>query len=997
MDGKTAGDRPLLAKLPRSAIDLAGAQLGDLRMGDVVAGDSYKLHFDAGGGTIVVNMGDAAHPRAIAVGGSAGGTLVLPGELPALERLPVRTTPPAMIAGFRDRADPLAALAALGPGAARWLRGPAGCGLSALLRQSARQIALPPDGVVLLDATAEAAGSRADDLLQALAERFYRQSARKLLPVELPSHLASLRALVLLDHLPPLSADELERIGDALAGCLVLIGGQGSAPATVEELRLPPLPPADALALLSPAAPAPADRAPLEALGAALAPSPLALDLARRLLETGSFTPRHLAAALGAPLREPLSSVAECALVSLSADERQALAAIVHGCGPNQRLEDLATATGRAPASLEQPLEQLGELGLVSGAGVYQVRTRSLRRALAALLPAREERKAAVLAWASAAAAHAGDQTWLAQHRAHLMEAVAGLRELGDPQRAGALARQLAPALVVTGRWDAWGALLDETIVAAGAGGDEPLRAWALHERGTRAGLTGRPDQAAADLKQAETLREALADRYGAAVSRNNRELLTSLLAPDPRPRDEAALEPEGGASPGRPWWPLLLGLTLVAGALLGLWLLVRPAPGDGPQAGATAVVTPDVGPQDGSIAVETREDEPLALERAALLKAAGDPGGSSGELRILPTGPSERGATLALTGAGDLRYTPPPDASGADRFTLTVEDRAGRRAELRVSVTILAVNDPPLTVDLALDAREDEPLPLGRELLLRDVADVEDDAAGLALELALPVPTSERGGTVSIDQTGGLVYTPPPNYSGPDAFGFLVRDSDGAGTGAIVELVVEPVNDAPVAADDRYTLQSGQSRVLTLQLEAGELLANDRDPDGDGLELADVVAVSARGVKVVWDPAKGALSYATAQQTAAQDSFAYTVCDPAGLCDEGQVLIEVVDGVGPEVIASAGIPECDPRTARFIAQASDSAGVAGVTLVYRLVRGNVPGAWQELKMILEGDRYTAEVALPQGFGVEYAIVAVDGLGNQSRREFGRVTQTFLC
>lgn len=1195
MSGEVPSNNPL--------VNLSGAQLGDVKLGDMAGRDLYRLDFSANSGTIVVNLGDAANPRAIAAGASPAGTALEPATLPQLVRLPARKTPPATSAGFRDRTRLLAELAAIGAGEARWLRGPAGCGISALLRQGARAVALPADGIVLLDATAEATESRADDLLQAVFERFYRSSAYKPSPAEMPNHLGALEALVLLDHLPPLNADELGRIHDALAGSMVLVAGQGDAPDTFAALRLDPLPMPDAMAMLAPAAPEPANQTYLERVCTALAASPLALDLARRLLAMGRYGAHSLAVALGQAAAEPLARAAECALVTLSKDERTTLAALMHGCGPYQRAEELVAATALPLTAVEKLLETLGDLGLVSGSGAYHVRTRSLRRALAALLPAREERRAAAAAFATAAFAHHGDLAWLEQHRAHAMDAITRLLELGEPQRAGALARELAPALVGSGRWDAWGALLGHAFAAADAGGDAALRAWALHERGTRLGLSGRPDLGAGDLTQAERLREAMGDHRGAAVSRRNRELLRPALAPDAVRRRNRRGEAGGGGIPGYLWPILLLAAVLGAGAgLVAVWPLLRPStplstqtdedtqvsvsldgggpfrleggssaqggalaiqgstlvytpPADfngadeavvlaGPRAerrvvtitvapvpdpplagddtqvgredealelaaatllandsdrdgdtlvivrveatssqggqvaldGATVRYTPPANqsgddsfgyvvsdgrleagarvtiqlaatsdpPRPGALTLEAREDEPLMIARVTLLGAISDADSAQGALRLLPPpASSARGGTLALVGDGDVLYTPAPNFSGSDSYVGGVEDESGGRAELTVTIVVAEVNDPPAVSDLTAGTPEDQALTITRADLLRGASDVEDQAAGRPLELALPTNTSERGGALSLDPSGNIVYMPPPNYYGPDSVGFLVRDSGGAGTGAGVALVVEPVNDPPQAVDDTLSIKASVPNTFALTLpgaatrptpvsaphQAGgkvlaqrattadgsatadlawrqggpslalsgaDLLANDRDIDGDVLQLTRVSDVGSAGGKIVWNRATNMISYFAAAR-ARQESFAYTVCDPGGLCDEGQVVITIVDATGPRVSASAGIPECDPLLAQFRAQATDGSGVRRVTLRYRLLIRGRSGNWVEQAMTLANGVYTTEVKLPRGADIEYEIEAQDTLGNISTRSFGQVTETIIC
>jgi hypothetical protein len=62
--------------------------------------------------------------------------------------------------------------------------------------------------------------------------------------------------------------------------------------------------------------------------------------------------------------------------------------------------------------------------------------------------------------------------------------------------------------------------------------GDESLRGWALHERGTRAGLLGDRAAAAANLSEALRIRRRLGDRAGTAATAHNMRYLG--IAPPP-------------------------------------------------------------------------------------------------------------------------------------------------------------------------------------------------------------------------------------------------------------------------------------------------------------------------------------------------------------------------------------------------------------------------------------------------------------------------------
>jgi PKD repeat protein len=99
------------------------------------------------------------------------------------------------------------------------------------------------------------------------------------------------------------------------------------------------------------------------------------------------------------------------------------------------------------------------------------------------------------------------------------------------------LARAIQPVLVLNGLWDSWEQVISYAYQAAQGGALPGLFSWALHERGTRAGLLGDMATAASDLEQALQLRLDAGDTAAAAITRHNMEYL-GLLPPPPTPPD---------------------------------------------------------------------------------------------------------------------------------------------------------------------------------------------------------------------------------------------------------------------------------------------------------------------------------------------------------------------------------------------------------------------------------------------------------------------------
>jgi hypothetical protein len=84
------------------------------------------------------------------------------------------------------------------------------------------------------------------------------------------------------------------------------------------------------------------------------------------------------------------------------------------------------------------------------------------------------------------------------------------------------LGRAADDALLLSGRWAAWAAVLDRNLQAARAIGDRFGEGWCLHQLGTRALGLGEATLAHALLSDALALRESIGDEPGASVTRRN-------------------------------------------------------------------------------------------------------------------------------------------------------------------------------------------------------------------------------------------------------------------------------------------------------------------------------------------------------------------------------------------------------------------------------------------------------------------------------------------
>lgn len=183
-------------------------------------------------------------------------------------------------------------------------------------------------------------------------------------------------------------------------------------------------------------------------------------------------------------------------------------------------------------------------------------------------------------------------------------------------------------------------------------------------------------------------------------------------------------------------------------------------------------------------------------------------------------------------------------------------------------------------------------------------VLDVLANDAGEGLQIV----SAQDGqlGKVTINADGTLTYTPYLDATGDDIFSYTVMDQTGSLATTDVTVEIQPVNDAPVAVDDTFTIDptadfSGQLNILI----------NDADPDGDLLsvqsigETSDGLLASAEtdpqmtmttaAGGTIMMAANGSFSYVAADGYSGADSFSYAVSDGNGELSSASVTLDVV------------------------------------------------------------------------------------------------------
>jgi large repetitive protein len=132
--------------------------------------------------------------------------------------------------------------------------------------------------------------------------------------------------------------------------------------------------------------------------------------------------------------------------------------------------------------------------------------------------------------------------------------------------------------------------------------------------------------------------------------------------------------------------------------------------------------------------------------------------------------------------------------------------------------------------------------------------------------------------GIVEIAKNGQFIYTPRANFNGIDAFSYQVINQLGMTDTALVEIIINAVNDAPTALDNHYNITQDGS----LSVSAPGLLVNDSDIDSTSLSV-DPVAVTQPTKGQLTLNTDGSFDYLGDANMQGVDSFQYRIFDASG------------------------------------------------------------------------------------------------------------------
>lgn len=307
----------------------------------------------------------------------------------------------------------------------------------------------------------------------------------------------------------------------------------------------------------------------------------------------------------------------------------------------------------------------------------------------------------------------------------------------------------------------------------------------------------------------------------------------------------------------------------------------------DGAAFGPDTEVTINVAPtNDTPVAApeefDLGEDSTLTVSASGVLandeEIDGDPLAA-----VLVAGP-ENGA-LTLNTDGSFVYTPGLDFNGTDTFTYLATDGTVGSNTVLVTLTVNPLNDAPVGAPDVYDVDEDTTLSVDATAgVLSNDDDNEMDPIHAVLV------DGPDNGTVDFNPDGSFSYTPDPDFNGVETFTYLGNDGElDSVVETLVTLNVDPVNDGPLATNEGYSVDAGDTLVVDA---LNGVLANDDDVDGD--ILSAILIDGPDNGTLTLNP-DGSFNYAPDPGFDGDDTFTYQASDGSLVSATAVVSLDVL------------------------------------------------------------------------------------------------------
>jgi VCBS repeat-containing protein len=240
------------------------------------------------------------------------------------------------------------------------------------------------------------------------------------------------------------------------------------------------------------------------------------------------------------------------------------------------------------------------------------------------------------------------------------------------------------------------------------------------------------------------------------------------------------------------------------------------------------------------------------------------------------------KAGTATVNANGTVTYANDGSEARTDSFGYKVKDNTGLLSnEATVTITVTPVNDAPVAVN------DTATVPEGGTTTIALITN-DTDGDGTIDATTVVIVRQPTAGTLTVNPNGTVTYVNNGSEATADGFAYKVKDNTGAlSNEATVTITITPVDDAPVAVNDSYTVAGNG----TLTVNAPGLLVNDTDPDGASIRLTQIFAPGHGTLSDVLS--NGTFTYRPDAGFVGIDSFTYTVSDGSAT-SQGTVTITV-------------------------------------------------------------------------------------------------------
>ena len=368
--------------------------------------------------------------------------------------------------------------------------------------------------------------------------------------------------------------------------------------------------------------------------------------------------------------------------------------------------------------------------------------------------------------------------------------------------------------------------------------------------------------------------------------------------------------------------------------------------------------------------ATTTNEDTPVSINLIGNdTDVDGTINASSVDLDVTTAGIQASVTTTAgswaVSAAGLLTFTQALNFNGVASIQYNVRDDDGAVSNnATITVTVNAVNDPPLAVNDAASTNENQAVSIN--VLSNDTDDNGINPASVDLDPStsgIQSSISVAAGSFSVSSSGVVTFSPVANFNGAAVASYTVNDIGGLTSNvATITITVASVNSAPVATNDAVSTNEDTS-------VAFDVTGNDVDDVGVNKASVDLNTAVAGQQTTRNTPqgnytvdANGIVTFTPALNFNGTSSITYTIMDHEGATSNAATITVTVNPGNDKPVALNDSRTTNEDTPVTISVLSNDSDVDG-TIVPSSVDLNPAVAGIQNSLVTDEGTYTVNAS----------------------------------